>query len=113
MCIYLQALTRLSSYLNMRSLDVSKEYRDAFIRADVTFKHQLVFCPIKRKQVRLTPVTPDITEEQLHFAGKEMPDDLAWQLAIGNYDPMTLKMLHDYNPDNFSTGKVNEIFKFR
>ncbi|XP_012254605.2 exonuclease 1 isoform X2 [Athalia rosae] len=101
-----KALNRLSSYLNMKSLDVSKEYRDAFVRADITFKHQLVFCPFKRKQVRLTPPTPDVTLEQLHFAGKEMPEDLAWQLAIGNYDPMTLKKLHDYDPDTYKSGKV-------
>lgn len=105
---FFQALARLPSYLNMKSLDVTKEYRDAFIRADVTFKHQLVFCPFKRKQVRLTPPTPDVTAEQLHFAGKEMPEDLAWQLAIGNYDPMSLKKLHDYDPDTFTSGKVNE-----
>ncbi|XP_068991348.1 exonuclease 1 isoform X4 [Neodiprion pinetum] len=100
-----KALTRLSSYLNMKSLDVSIEYRDAFLRADVTFKHQLVFCPFKRKQVRLTPPTTDVTPEQLHYAGKEMPDDLAWQLAIGNYDPMSLKKIHDYDPDTYASGK--------
>ncbi|XP_046743325.1 exonuclease 1 isoform X2 [Diprion similis] len=100
-----KALTRLSSYLNMKSLDVSIEYRDAFLRADVTFKHQLVFCPVQRRQVRLTPPPPNVTPEQLHFAGKEMPDDLAWQLAIGNYDPMSLKKIHDYDPDTYASGK--------
>ncbi|KAG8042163.1 hypothetical protein G9C98_000154 [Cotesia typhae] len=94
-----KALVRLSSYLNMKSLCVTPEYRDGFIRALVTFKHQLVFCPIQRKQVRLIPPPPEVTLEQLHHAGDEKPADLAFQLALGNYDPTSMKKLYDYNPD--------------
>ncbi|CAD6201463.1 GSCOCG00000263001-RA-CDS [Cotesia congregata] len=94
-----KALVRLSSYLNMKSLCVTPEYRDGFIRALVTFKHQLVFCPIQRKQVRLIPPPPEVTPEQLHHAGDEKPADLAFQLALGNYDPTSMKKLYDYNPD--------------
>ncbi|KYM99279.1 PREDICTED: exonuclease 1 [Cyphomyrmex costatus] len=93
-----KALTRLSSVLNMKSLVVPQEYRDAFILADITFKHQLVFCPLQRKQVRLNPPPADITEDQLQYAGKELDADLALQLALGNCDPATLKMVHDFNP---------------
>jgi len=84
----------------MKSLSVvPQEYRDAFILADITFKHQLVFCPLQRKQVRLNPPPADITEDQLQYAGKELDEDLALQLALGNCDPVTLKMVHDFNPD--------------
>lgn len=83
----------------MKSLVATQEYRDAFILANITFKHQLVFCPLQRKQVRLNPPTADITEDQLWYAGKELDGDLALQLALGNCDPSNLKMLHDFNPD--------------
>ncbi|KYN37810.1 Exonuclease 1 [Trachymyrmex septentrionalis] len=94
-----RALTRLGSVLNMKSLIVPQEYRDAFILAEITFKHQLVFCPLQRKQVRLNPPPANITEDQLQYAGKELDEDLALQLALGNCDPATLKMVHDFNPD--------------
>lgn len=94
-----RALTRLGSVLNMKSLVVPQEYRDAFILAEITFKHQLVFCPLQRKQVRLNPPPANITEDQLQYAGKELDEDLALQLALGNCDPATLKMVHDFNPD--------------
>lgn len=99
-CDIYRALTRLGSYLNMKSLVVSKEYRDSFILAVITFKHQLVFCPLKRKQVRLNPPMSDITEKQLYYAGTETDPDIALQLALGNCDPFTLKILHNFDPDN-------------
>ncbi|XP_076244848.1 exonuclease tos [Calliopsis andreniformis] len=98
-CDIHRALTRLGSYLNMKSLVVTKEYRDAFILAVITFKHQLVFCPLQRKQVRLNPPLPDVTEEQLYYAGTETNPDTALQLAFGNCDPFTMQLLHDFDPD--------------
>ncbi|XP_078041302.1 exonuclease tos isoform X2 [Augochlora pura] len=94
-----RGLTRLGSYLKMKSLVVTKDYRDAFILADITFKHQLVFCPLQRKQVRLNPPSPDITEEQLYYAGVETNQDNALQLALGNCDPFTAEVLHNFDPD--------------
>ncbi|XP_076751567.1 exonuclease tos [Xylocopa sonorina] len=98
-CDIYGALTRLGSHLKMKSLVVTQEYRNAFVLAVITFKHQLVYCPLKRKQVRLNPPTPDITEEQLYYAGTETDPNTAFQLALGNCDPFTLKMLHNFNPD--------------
>ncbi|XP_076645429.1 exonuclease tos isoform X2 [Halictus rubicundus] len=98
-CDIYRALTRLASCLNMKSLVVTKEYRDAFILAVITFKHQLVFCPLQRKQVRLSPPLSDVSEEQLYYAGVETNSDIALQLALGNCDPFSLKMLHNFDPD--------------
>lgn len=86
----------------MKNLVVTKEYRDNFLRALVTFKHQLVYCPMQRKQLRLNPPTSDVTEEQLIHAGTEVDPKLAWQLALGNCDPFTKEKLHDFDPDNVS-----------
>ncbi|XP_066596733.1 exonuclease 1 [Prorops nasuta] len=95
-----KALVRLGSYLNMKSLVVTEKYRDAFMRALLTFKHQLVYCPQQRQQVRMTPLPPDIKEDQLHFAGVRSDSDVALQLALGNMHPFTLKKLHDFDPDS-------------
>lgn len=99
-CDIYNALSRIASYLNMKSLVVTKEYRDGFLRALVTFKHQMVYCPIKRQQVRLYSPPSHVTDEQLRHAGMEVDEDLALQLALGNYDPFKLKKLHDFNPDD-------------
>ncbi|XP_001603157.2 exonuclease 1 [Nasonia vitripennis] len=101
------ALLRLASSLNMKSLVVTKEYRDGFMRALATFKHQLVYCPLQRKQVRLNPLTPDITEEQLTHAGSEVDEQLAWQLALGNCDPFSKEMLHNFDPDKPRLRRTN------
>lgn len=93
----------------MKSLVVTQQYRDAFILADITFKHQLVFCPLQRKQVRLNPPTSDVTEEQLYYAGAETSPDIALQLAYGNCDPFTLKMLHNFDPDKTEVNTLNKI----
>lgn len=89
----------MPSILNKKNLTVTTEYRDSFINACITFKHQLVFCPLLRKQVRLNPPSDNVTTEQLKYAGEEVEPDLAFQLALGNVDPITLKKLHDFNPD--------------
>ncbi|XP_011155611.2 exonuclease 1 isoform X2 [Solenopsis invicta] len=94
-----RALVRVGSVLNMKGLVVPPEYRDSFILADITFKHQLVFCPLQRKQIRLNPPPADVTEDQLQYAGEELDADLALQLALGNCDPATLEMVHNFNPD--------------
>ncbi|XP_012534388.2 exonuclease 1 [Monomorium pharaonis] len=94
-----RALVRVGSVLNMKGLIVPLEYRDSFILADITFKYQLVFCPLQRKQVRLNPPPANITEDQLQYAGEELDGDLALQLALGNCDPATLEMVHNFNPD--------------
>ncbi|GAB1869700.1 Exonuclease 1 [Camponotus japonicus] len=104
-----RALTRIGSVLNMKSLVVTQEYRDAFILADITFKHQLVFCPLQRKQVRLNPPTTDITKDQLQYAGKELDPDLAFQLALGNCDPSTLKIVHNFNPDKIERKRKRDM----
>ena len=86
----------------MKTLTMTKEYRDGFMRALATFKHQLVYCPLQRKQVRLNPPTADVTAEQLRHAGSEVEAQLAWQLALGNCDPFTFDKLHNFDPDNVS-----------
>lgn len=95
----------------MKSIVVTKEYRDAFILAIITFKHQLVFCPLKRQQVRLHPPTPEVTKEQLYYAGVETDPENALQLAYGNCDPFTFKVLHNFDPDKTEVNINNDLYQ--
>ncbi|CAG2066712.1 unnamed protein product, partial [Timema podura] len=92
-----KALSRLPSYLNMHQLVVSDKYRDAFVRAEATFRYQLVFDPFTRKLVPLTKPPESYTHDD--FSGKMLQDNTAYQLALGNLDPFTLQKVADFNPD--------------
>ncbi|XP_049783479.1 exonuclease 1 isoform X2 [Schistocerca cancellata] len=92
-----RALRRLPLHLNMHSLSVSNEYRDEFVQAVATFKYQLVYDPMSRKLVPLNE--PPAGYEHNSYVGEMMPDDIAFQLALGNLDPFTLKPVDDFNPD--------------
>nr|CAD7408895.1 unnamed protein product [Timema poppensis] len=92
-----KALSRLPSYLNMHQLIVSDKYRDAFVRAEATFRYQLVFDPLTRKLVPLTKPPESYSHDD--FSGKMLQDNTAYQLALGNLDPFTLQKVADFNPD--------------
>lgn len=93
-------LTKIPSYLNMKQLVVTDEYREQFMIADATFRHQIVFDPLKRKLVRLNePEDCGTNLEYCRNAGEYFDNETAFQLALGNLDPFTLKQMDDWNPD--------------
>ena len=56
--------------LKMPNLVVSNEYIEKFIKADKTFKYQIVFDPLKRKLTSLHDYQGDIRpDEDISFAG--------------------------------------------
>lgn len=55
--------------LKMPSLPISKEYIEKFIKADNTFKYQIVFDPLQRKLVSLNQYDDSIVNEDLTYAG--------------------------------------------
>ncbi|XP_063236907.1 exonuclease 1 [Bacillus rossius redtenbacheri] len=92
-----KALVKLPSYLNMRQLAVTQQYRDDFVRAVETFRYQLVFDPASR---RLAPLTEPPDSYRRHpSAGEPLPGDVALQLALGNLDPFTLRRVDHFDPD--------------
>lgn len=46
--------------LKMPSLIITNDYIESFKKADKTFKYQIVFDPLKRKQVSLHPYGDEI-----------------------------------------------------
>jgi hypothetical protein len=80
----------------MKSLTVSEDYRDAFLLADAAFRYQLVFDPLSCRQVHLNE--PEDSEKVTAYAGKMLPSDIAYQLALGNLNPFTLEQVDNFNP---------------
>ncbi|CAG2115492.1 unnamed protein product, partial [Medioppia subpectinata] len=76
-------LYKIPSYLKMNGkVKITKDYVNAFIKADNTFKYQLVFCPKSRKLVPLTPYEKDVTPQELTFAGTHFPSQLGEDFAF-------------------------------
>lgn len=95
-----QILSKLPSYLNMRQIVVTNEYKEEFMVALATFKHQIVFDPLTRKLIHLTdPESCGTPKEHCRNAGDFFDEETAFQLALGNIDPFSLKKVDDWNPD--------------
>lgn len=95
-----ECLPKLPSILNMKQLTVTKQYRDQFMLADATFKHQLVFDIVKRKLVPLTdPESCGTDPTYCANIGGYLDDNVAFQIAIGNLNPFTLSVMSEWNPD--------------
>lgn len=95
-------LYKVPDYLKMTGkVKVTKEYVNDFIKADNTFRHQLVFCPKRRKLVPLTPYPNGSKAEELEYAGTyfnpDLGEDFAFQYAIGNVDTKSLKIIDTYS----------------
>ena len=87
-------------YLKM-NITVPEEYVDGFVAADNTFLYQLVYDPLKRKLVPLNPYPPDIKKADLSYAGEYMPQQKAFQVALGNINIYTGEKFADFDPDTF------------
>lgn len=95
-----RALGKIPAYLNMRHLTVSDEYKDEFLKAVATFRYMFVYDPINRQMKRLNDLADDSADvEWCGNAGTLMDDRTAFQLALGNIDPFSMKQLDTWNPD--------------
>nr|CDS27559.1 exonuclease 1 [Hymenolepis microstoma] len=114
-----------SSAGRQKSLSGNKLHEDtirAAMRAERTFRLQVVFDPKSRKRIRLSePTMEDVNEERLIradadqsesdlfiYAGDESVEaDLAFAIALGNADFDTGSTINCFNPDEF---KVKKLF---
>lgn len=94
-----RALGKIPSYLNMRNLVITDEYKESFLRAEATFKHMIVFDPLKRCLTRLTEADENMDQNLLINAGELFDNDIAFQLALGNINPKTMKTVDNWHPD--------------
>jgi hypothetical protein len=66
-------------------------YLEAFNRADMTFQHQRVFCPLSEQMVMANNPEPGtaIDDEVLVYIGPEVEAEITRRVARGDLDPMT------------------------
>uniref|UniRef100_A0A4W3JWN2 Exonuclease 1 n=1 Tax=Callorhinchus milii TaxID=7868 RepID=A0A4W3JWN2_CALMI len=91
-------IKKMGHYLK-NNMTVPEEYIEGFTRANNTFLYQLVVDPIKRKLVPLNPYLDDVDPKSLDYAGHNMGDQTALQIALGNVDINTMETIDSYNPD--------------
>lgn len=83
----------IEKILRMLSFDgqyhVPPGYLEAFYKAELTFLHQRVFCPLKKDVVMMTDLHADAHPEDFSFIGGEIEQKIAIGVANGDLDPMT------------------------
>ncbi|XP_065358612.1 exonuclease 1 [Calliphora vicina] len=96
-----KALKKIPSYLKMKQLVVTDEYVESFLKAEATFKHMFIYNPLERRMERLNELDEFNTDEShCSNAGSLLDnEEQAFQLALGNLNPFTLKQLDDWHPD--------------
>ena len=94
-------LKKIPGYLNMPHLTVSQEYIRMFIQANRTLLHQIVYDPVQKREVHLTPIPKELKDasEALEYCGTFSPPTVATQLALGNLDLHTLAPVTNFNPE--------------
>ena len=84
--------------LRMLSFDgkyhVPPGYLEAFHKAELTFLHQRVYCPLKKEVVMMNDLQADAQPEDFSFIGGMVEQEIAIGVAKGELDPMTKNPLH-------------------
>jgi exonuclease-1 len=88
-------LKRVPRYLDLKKVKISDRMIQAFVEAEFTFLHQIVFDPITRSHIPLFDyfnIPPEVEAflkvkaDPFWFAGKPLPAEDAFRRAIGNFD---------------------------
>lgn len=90
--MWFQALKKLPSFFNRSNLTVTDEYRENFLKAEATFKHQYVYDPLDRSMVRLTE--PDDEGTFTTYVKKKLShifNPQAWKKLSQIHDVQVLK----------------------
>ncbi|EFC48360.1 predicted protein [Naegleria gruberi] len=85
----MEALRKLGKF--KRQENTQPKYREAFVRAELTFKHQRVFDILSQEMRCLTDPPSCLTEEDIYFCGPTKPTDIVVQICTGMIDPMSHK----------------------
>ncbi|KAL8713871.1 MAG: hypothetical protein Q9220_002016 [cf. Caloplaca sp. 1 TL-2023] len=64
-------------------------YLESFQRAEQTFLHQRVFCPIAEDVVMMTEPEPGMVIEDMHYLGSQVEKTVALSVVNGDLHPMT------------------------
>lgn len=69
------------------------DYEAKFRRADQTFVHQVVFCPLKKSMVHLVEPVRELDDIAIRLVGCKHDDELARAIADGSVNPITKKVI--------------------
>jgi 5'-3' exonuclease len=72
---------------------IPPNYLAGFQRADLTFQHQRVFCPLTNKLVMFSEPTTELPEEAHTYIGPDVPPEIAIQVAAGDIYPKSKKKI--------------------
>lgn len=90
---YVRKYKTIEKILQMLQFDgqyhVPIDYLQAFYKAELTFLHQRVFCPVKNDVVMMTDLMSESQPDDFSFIGHEVEQQTAIGVARGDLDPMT------------------------
>jgi len=78
------------------NVKVPSEYRDQFMDADRMFQYQPVYDPLSRQVKPLNEILKPLSTSILV---SELTHDQAYQLALGNIDPISLEVMDNWDPE--------------
>jgi len=78
------------------NVKVPHEYRDQFMDADRMFQYQPVYDPLSRQLKPLNEISDPLS---IPVLVSELTHDQAYQLALGNIDPISLEVMDDWDPE--------------
>ena len=85
---------------------VPTDYLKKFYRAELTFLHQRVYCPVKRDVVMMAELEIEAQPEDFSFIGHEVAQDIAIRVAQGDLDPMTKQPIYVRKSATTTTQKM-------
>jgi exonuclease-1 len=97
-----KALPKIKSYLKL-NVDITDDYIDAFMKAEATFKYMYIYDPLQRQMRRLNDFNSEDVDGEIELkycvnAGELLDSNVAYQLALGNLDPKTMKSICNFDP---------------
>ncbi len=98
---YVRKYQTIEKILQMLAFDgqyhIPTGYLEKFYKAELTFLHQRVFCPLKDDVVMMTDLPNEAQPEDFSFIGDEVKKDIAIGIAKGDLDPMTKQPIYVKN----------------
>ena len=85
---------------------VPTDYLKKFYRAELTFLHQRVYCPVKKDVVMMAELEKEAQPEDFSFIGHEVTQDVAIRVAQGDLDPMTKQPIYVRKSATTTTQKM-------
>ncbi|KAL1454948.1 hypothetical protein WDU94_009076 [Cyamophila willieti] len=92
-----------NTVLFRRAAAADPDFINTFNCTNLMFLYQPVYDPQKKEVVTLNHLEPDKVDpilSQLSLKDLKLPDEQAYQLALGNLDPFTLEQVDNWNPND-------------